>query len=109
MKEMECVIRESLFLNNDLDVVKLAAKRSRIAVPEVIFSEGQSYSEEYPQDKVPPRASFVRISASHESHARFWGKYEKLAEKKAKAALANRVPKPPKLISGPHGFLTDIH
>jgi hypothetical protein len=100
--------REILFFASERDVVMSAAKRVRIAVPEVIFSEGQRYyNEEGLLDEVAPGAILVRTIATRDGYERFWSKYEELVERKAKKELAKRVPKPPRLVSRRPFFLTD--
>lgn len=99
--------REILFLASELDVVTKAAKRVRIAAPEVIFSEGQRYyNEENLLDEVSPGAILVRTIATQDGYGRFWLKYQELVERKAKKDLTSRVPKPQRLISRRLSFST---
>jgi hypothetical protein len=109
MSKAESVVHENLFLVDKLGIVKAAAKDAKIAVPEVIFLEGQIYSKDNLDLVVPPKTIWVRTLATHRQNTKFWTKYDKLSKKQDKAEREKIAPKPPRLVSGHMGFLTDLH
>jgi hypothetical protein len=117
------VRHEGLFPASHRGVLGRAAKKVGNAEYQVFESEGQIYEDPVyingvKQEMgvlkvVPPRMLYIQVYTTRKSDVRFLREYKAMAQAKEERMQArrraNRVPKPPKLVSRHHGFLTDIH